>query len=593
MGTFATGPINGVRTILFRNGSMYVASEYTNQVLQYSATTGAYDGVFMNTLTANVNGPNGMAMDSAGNFYVAGRNSNIIAKYDSNGNLVWVTPAGSGGMSLPEGLTVDPTGAYLYVANSGGPNNVLKFNTRTGAYVGVIANSGFSSPHSVAFGSDGLLYVSSGGNNRILRFTSSGAYVDDYVPAGSGGLNNPHAINFAPNGDLFVATTGNDSIFQFGTENETLVPVSLSTAFALPVTVSYATADGSAVAGTNYTATSGTLTFPAGVTTETIRVPILDSGSQTSSLNFTVNLSNPVAATLSNSQATGTIAPSDQKAKFYVVNGPNSSVGGNLAISKYQVSGTEQAPFNLSLGDLLPEGIAANAAGTMEWVVDANENVYVYSSSGTLLGSWSARGLSSSSSLFGIATDGTNIWLLDANKIFSYPGAASRLSGSQSASSSFKLSSSDPVANNIVTDGKSIWVVDGGKLKVFKYTVAGTLLGSWSIDRSDIHPTGITINPNNVSDIWIVDAATLKVYDYAGAANRTSGSQSTSSTFTLGPGVTNPLGIADPPPPSMLISKAPVTASLPVQPEAGLPGYGAPPVNNALWSQVMNPAAEQ
>ena len=42
MGTFASGPINGVRTIVFRGGYMYVASENTNQVLQYNATTGAY-----------------------------------------------------------------------------------------------------------------------------------------------------------------------------------------------------------------------------------------------------------------------------------------------------------------------------------------------------------------------------------------------------------------------------------------------------------------------------------------------------------------------------------------------------------------------
>ena len=63
--------------------------------------------------------------------------------------------------------------------------------------------------------------------------------------------------------------------------------------------MNYATADGTAIAGTNYTATSGTLTFAPGVTTETIRVPILDSGSQTAPLTFTLNLSNPEAATLS------------------------------------------------------------------------------------------------------------------------------------------------------------------------------------------------------------------------------------------------------------------------------------------------------
>ena len=97
--------------------------------------------------------------------------------------------AGSGGLNLPEGIAFDPSGTYLYVASSGGPNARSSSTTAaTGAYVGVAASAGLASPQNVTFGSDGLLYVSSGGNNRILRFTQNGTYVDDYVPAGSGGL---------------------------------------------------------------------------------------------------------------------------------------------------------------------------------------------------------------------------------------------------------------------------------------------------------------------------------------------------------------------------------------------------------------------
>src|SRR5262249_31141727 len=100
-------------------------------------------------------------------------------------------------------------------------------------------------------------------------------------------------------------------------------------------------------------------------------------------------------------------------------------------------------------------------------------------------------------------------------------------------------------------------VVDGTALKVFKYTLSsGKLLGSWAIDPANTHPTGITINPNNVSDIWIVDNGTLKVYQYVGAASRTSGSQSASATFALAASDTNPQGIADPPPADMLLTTA-------------------------------------
>jgi hypothetical protein len=112
-----------------------------------------------------------------------------------------------------------------------------------------------------------------------------------------------------------------------------------------------------------------------------------------------------------------------------------------------------------------------------------------------------------------------------------------------------------------VTDGTSFWVVDGSALKVFKYTLSGSLLGSWKIDPADTHPTGITINPNNVSDIWIADNGTDKVYQYVGAATRTSGSQSAAATFALAAGNTNPQGIADPPPADLRVMPATAPAS--------------------------------
>jgi len=87
----------------------------------------------------------------------------------------------------------------------------------------------------------------------------------------------------------------------------------------------------------------------------------------------------------------------------------------------------------------------------------------------------------------------------------------------------------------------------GTALKVFKYTITGSLLGSWKIDPANTHPTGITINPNNVSDIWIVDIDTKKVYQYTAAASRTSGSQNAAASFALAANNTNPQGIADPP----------------------------------------------
>jgi hypothetical protein len=71
--------------------------------------------------------------------------------------------------------------------------------------------------------------------------------------------------------------------------------------------VNFATADGTAVAGTDYTATSGTLTIPAGSTTGTIPVTILAKSTAGPTKTFTVTLSSPVNGTIATGTATGTI----------------------------------------------------------------------------------------------------------------------------------------------------------------------------------------------------------------------------------------------------------------------------------------------
>lgn len=97
---------------------------------------------------------------------------------------------------------------------------------------------------------------------------------------------------------------------QSGTTNATFI-VTRGGATEQTVTVEYATSDGSAKAGQDYTATSGTLTFAPNETTKTITVPILADTVAEPDESFTVTLSNPTNATLLVAQATGTIQNDD------------------------------------------------------------------------------------------------------------------------------------------------------------------------------------------------------------------------------------------------------------------------------------------
>ena len=84
------------------------------------------------------------------------------------------------------------------------------------------------------------------------------------------------------------------------------------------VTVDYATSDGTATAGSDYTATSGTLTFASGETGKTVSVPVLDDAHDDGGETMTFTLSNAQGATIDDGEATGTIDNTDAMPKAWL-----------------------------------------------------------------------------------------------------------------------------------------------------------------------------------------------------------------------------------------------------------------------------------
>ncbi len=83
--------------------------------------------------------------------------------------------------------------------------------------------------------------------------------------------------------------------------------VTLSAAYTKAVTVAYTTSNGTATAGKNYKAVSGTLTFAAGVTKKTVSVTVYNDKAPAGNKTFYVILKSPVNATLARTTAVGTI----------------------------------------------------------------------------------------------------------------------------------------------------------------------------------------------------------------------------------------------------------------------------------------------
>lgn len=131
-----------------------------------------------------------------------------------------------------------------------------------------------------------------------------------------------------------VAVTEGNS----GTTNA-VFNVTLSAASSQSVTVGYFTADGTATANSDYQPQSGTLTFPAGVTTRTITVPVIGDLAAEANETFFVNLVNPVNASILKAQGIGTINDDDTT--------PSLSIN-DVAVTEGN-SGTTNAVFTVTL----------------------------------------------------------------------------------------------------------------------------------------------------------------------------------------------------------------------------------------------------
>ena len=113
----------------------------------------------------------------------------------------------------------------------------------------------------------------------------------------------------APQGSVPALSIGNGSVQEDG--DSISLPVALSPSSLQTVTVNYATANDSAAAGADYTASSGTLIFAPGDTGKTVTVVITDDDIDEGNETFKVNLTNPSNANITPGSETGAVTIQD------------------------------------------------------------------------------------------------------------------------------------------------------------------------------------------------------------------------------------------------------------------------------------------
>jgi uncharacterized delta-60 repeat protein len=246
----------------------------------------------------------------AGQVTVAGgsRQEAGVVRFNANGSLD-TTFSGDGkqavaisdsGADKANGIAVGKDGKIVLagVANTGtGPNNGLVRLNWNGTY-------------DLSFSDDGktVLSTNDGYNEAYEAVTADSA--DRIVAVGENGQE--WVVARYTGGAMPTASIANASVTEpnSGSAGATFT-ITLSAPSPNTITVKYATAAGTAAAGSDYTSKSGTVTFAPNQTTATVTVPVIGDKVREANETFMVTISLPTNAGIGTGSATGTIVNND------------------------------------------------------------------------------------------------------------------------------------------------------------------------------------------------------------------------------------------------------------------------------------------
>ena len=209
--------------------------------------TAGYSGDGGPAASAELNLPYGVAVDAAGNVYIAdSSNSRIREVTVANGNISTVAgngtygysgdsgPATSAELRLPAGVALDAAG-NLYIAEN--DSNVIRKVTAANGNISTVAGSGpgnrgdggpatsalLSYVDDATLDASGNLYIADSGNNRVRKVAANGTitavagngtpgYTGDNGPATSAELNSPGGVAVDSAGNVYISDTNNSVV---------------------------------------------------------------------------------------------------------------------------------------------------------------------------------------------------------------------------------------------------------------------------------------------------------------------------------------------------------------------------------------------
>jgi sugar lactone lactonase YvrE len=191
-------------------GNVYIADGQNNALYEWVAANNSVAVL----VPSGLNEPYGLAVDGAGNVYIADYGDNTIKEWiAANSNVVTLV---SSGLNNPTGVAVDAVG-NVYIAD--GNNNAIKEWSPFNSNVVTLVSSGLSFSAGVAVDAAGNVYIADYENNAIKEWLAASSTVITLV---SSGLNHPVGVAVDGSGNLYIADNGNNAIKEWTAANNSV-----------------------------------------------------------------------------------------------------------------------------------------------------------------------------------------------------------------------------------------------------------------------------------------------------------------------------------------------------------------------------------